>query len=131
MALNIHQKISLAFATAIFVFSMYDVLFHLLLGIVHVLFASTEHFLDLVVDHLFDMGSHETQIIVFYLLVSIIGGSLYKLYRLLPRWRDKFKQKLQQHKIETLAQWRGLSVLGKIAWWSFFITVINCWLFLT
>jgi hypothetical protein len=130
MSLNIHQKISLAFIMTIFIFSMYDVLFHLLLETLHILFESTEYLLDLFIEHLFETGDRATQIIVFYILFSIICYGLYRLYRLLPIWRSKLKQKLQRQKNETFAQWHALSVLWKMAWWSVSITMMSCWLFL-
>lgn len=130
MSLNIHQKISLAVITAILMLSMYDVLFHFLLWLLHILFESAEYALDMTIEHLFDIGNRETQIIVFYLLMALLSGSIYKLYRQLPSWTDKLKQRLIQQVYETFMQWEGLSMLGKIAWWSFFLTAFNCWLFL-
>lgn len=130
MALNIHQKIIIAVVAAVFILSMYDVLFHLLLGILHILFEAAEWVLDHLIEHLFETGMRETQIIVFYILMMIISGSIYKLYRQLPRWYHKLEQKLYQKTVETLAQWRAVSIIGRIAWWSFFITAVNCWLFL-
>lgn len=130
MSLNIHQKISLAVTTAILMFSMYDVLFHFLLWLLHILFESAEYALDVTIEHLFDIGNRETQIIVFYLLMAVLSGSIYKLYRQLPSWTGKLKQRLIQQVYETFMQWEGLSMLGKIAWWSFFLTAFNYWLFL-
>jgi len=131
MTLNIHQKISLAVVTAIMMISMYDAVFHFLLWLVHILFESAEFILDHLIEGLFEIGNRETEIVVFYILLSVIGSAVYKLYRVLPRWKDTFKQRLEQQKTETLMQWQEMSVLGKMAWWSFFITTVNCWLFLT
>lgn len=131
MALNIHQKIIIAAVAAIFILFMYDVLFHLLLGFLHILFEAAEWVLDHLIEHLFDTGTHETQVIVFYILITIIGGSVYRLYRQLPRWYHKLEHKLYQQTVVTLVQWRAVSIIGRMAWWSFFITAINCWLFLT
>jgi len=131
MTLNIHQKISLAVVTAIMMISMYDAVFHFLLWLVHILFESAEFILDHLIEGLFEIGNRETEIVVFYILLSLIGSAVYKLYRALPRWKDTFKQRLEQQKTQTLMQWQEMSVLGKMAWWSFFITTVNCWLFLT
>lgn len=131
MTLNIHQKISLAVVTAIMMISMYDAVFHFLLWLVHILFESAEFILDHLIEGLFEIGNRETEIVVFYILLSLIGSAVYKLYCALPRWKDTFKQRLEQQKTQTLMQWQEMSVLGKMAWWSFFITTVNCWLFLT
>lgn len=131
MTLNIHQKISLAVVTAIVMISMYDAVFHFLLWLLHILFESAEFILDHLIEGLFEIGNRETEIVVFYILISLIGSAVYKLYHSLPRWKDKCKQRLEQQKTQTLMQWQEMSVLGKMAWWSFFITTVNCWLFLT
>ena len=114
----------------VFIFSMYDTLLHLFLAILHILFEIAEFILDHFVEHLFDIGNRETEIVVFYILISLIGSAVYKLYRALPRWKDKIKQSLEQQKTQALMQWQAISVLGKIAWWTFFIATFNCWLFL-
>jgi len=130
MTLNIHQKISLAVVTAIVMISMYDVVFHFLLWLLHILFESAEFILDHLIEGLFEIGNRETEIVVFYILISLIGSAVYKFYRSLPRWKDKIKQSLEQQKTQALMQWQAISVLGKIAWWTFFIATFNCWLFL-
>lgn len=131
MVLNIHQKIGVVFAVAALIISMYDVLFHFLLWLMHILFECVEFILDHLIESLFEIGNRETEIVVFYLLLSLIGAAAYQLYHLLPLWKDQCKEKLEQQKTETLTQWQELSVLGKMAWWSFFLTAVNCWLFLS
>ncbi len=130
MSLNIHQKITISVIAVIVVLSMYDVLFHLFLGTLHILFEGAEWALDRLIEHLFETGMRKTQIIVFYVLMALIGGSIYKLYRQLPAWRDSLKQRLIQKVYETFLQWEALSMFSKMAWWSFFLTAFNCWLFL-
>ena len=130
MTLNIHQKITMTVIAMLVILSMYDVMFHLFLGIFHILFESAEWVLDHLIEHFFETGMRETQIIVFYVLMAVLGSSIYKLYRQLPDWRDRLKQRLLQQVSETFMQWEALSMLCKMAWWSFFITAFNCWLFL-
>ena len=131
MILNIHQKISLAMATTILMISMYDAVFHLLLWLLHIVFESAEFVLDHLIDYVFEIGNRETEIVVFYIMIAVIGGGCYRFYRSLPRWYENFKHFLSEEKTETLNQWRSLSVQGKVVWWSFFMAAINCWLFLT
>ncbi len=131
MTLNIHQKISFTVVIAIVMISMYDAVFHFLLWLLHILFESAEFVLDHFIEGVFEIGNRETEIVVFYLLISLISVGVYRLYHALPRWQQQFKQLLQRQQAEALAQWQALSALYKMAWWSFFLTAINCWLFLT
>jgi hypothetical protein len=130
-SLNIHQKIIIAIATMIFMVSTYELLFHLLLETVDVLFESIEYLFDLMIEHLLETGTHETQVIVFYILVPLLGLGLYRLYTLVPRLLNKLKQSWQRQKNNIQSQWQALPMLQKIAWWSFFVAVINGWIFLT
>jgi hypothetical protein len=130
MILNIHQKISFAMVTTILMISMYDAVFHFLLWLLHIVFESAEFVLDHLIDYVFEIGNRETEIVVFYIMISLIGGGGYRLYRLLPRWWENFKQLISEQKAETLMQWQSLSVRGKVVWYSLFITLINGWLFL-
>jgi hypothetical protein len=130
MSLNIHKKIIICSIVVIFVLLMYDEFLHLLVEFFHLAFESAEYTFDLVIEHLFETDTHETQVIVFYILVPLILCIFYLLYHFLPVLYVKFKHFLQLQKTETLMQWQALSVTGKIAWWSFFILVLNCWLFL-
>ena len=131
MILNIHQKIGLLVVTAILMTSMYDLIFHFLLWLLHLLFESAEFMLDHLIEGLFEIGNRETEIVVFYLLVSLIATAIYKLCQFLPSWQHKLKQNVEQQKTETLTQWHELSALKKMAWWSFFLTAFNCWLYLS
>lgn len=130
MALNIHQKISFCSGLIVFILLLYEQLFHLLLGIGHILFESVEYLLDLVIDHFFEVGARETEVVVFYILLCLIVYKTYKFYRSLPKVLCQFKQFLNQQKAETLAQWQELSIHWKMAWSSFFLMMINGWLFL-
>lgn len=125
MTLNIHQKIILAFVLFTFVIFMYEELFHLLIGLFHALFESLEHILDIGIEHLLETDTHETQVIVFYILFAFILYGLYRFYRFLPRWYDKLKKNLHQQKIETQAQWHNLPLIQRFEWWSFFVLFIS------
>jgi hypothetical protein len=90
-----------------------------------------EYVLDNLIEHLFEIGNRETEVVVFYILIASIFYGLYRFYRFLPCWFEKLKEKLLQQLEETFSQWHQVSVIGKMLWWSFFITAFNCWLFLT
>ncbi len=129
MSLNIHKKIIICSTVVILLLLLYEEFLHLLVEFFHLVFESAEYTFDLVIEHLFETDTHETQVIVFYTLVPLILSICYLLYRFLPVLYSKFKHFLQQQKTETLKQWQALSITGKIAWWSFFILVLNGWLF--
>lgn len=129
VTLNIHQKIILAFVLFTFVVFMYEELFHLIVGILHGTFESVEHILDMGIEQLLDTSTHETQVIVFYILVAIIFYGLYRFYRFLPRWYNSLKKSLYQQKIDTLSQWHALPLIQRFEWWSFLIVFICCFLF--
>ena len=60
--------------------------FHLLLELCHVLFEWSEEALDFIIEAMFDTSSHSTQIIVFYILMSVILYGLYRTVRGLPQF---------------------------------------------
>lgn len=131
MTLNIHQKIIMSSATVFFILALYDVLLHLLLQTLHILFESAEWFLDSIIELLFETGMRETEIIVFYILLTAFFYGLYRFYRLLPQGFAKVKKMLKSQQTECLLQWKAISLWSKILWLSFFITIFNIWLFLT
>jgi hypothetical protein len=129
MPLNIHQKIILTFIIVNLVGIFYLELFHIILGIFHMLFEYAEEFLDMVVEHFLETGTHETQVIVFYILSPVIFSLLYLLYRLFPRFYFKQKTKLDQLKLNTLAQWHALPLIQRFEWWAFFVAYLSYFLF--
>jgi hypothetical protein len=127
--LNIHQKIVLSLVLVSTVLLMYEELFHLVVGLFHGVFESVEHILDIGIEYLLDTSTHETQVIVFYILVAFIFYGLYRFYRFLPRWYSHLKKNLHQQKIETQTQWHGLPLIQRFEWWSFFVLYISCFIF--
>lgn len=135
MSLNIHQKIIFTFVLINLIVFMYDGIFHLAIEIFHGLFESIEHLLDLLVEHILEFSTeaapqtHETQVIVFYILISFILLGLYRFYRFLPRWYDTLKNNLHQQKLTVLSEWHRLPLLQRFEWWSFFVIYISCVIF--
>lgn len=125
MPLSIHLKIILAFVSVNLVGMFYVELFHLTVEIFHVLFEYAEEFLDIVVEHFFETGTHETQVIVFYILSPAIFLLLYLLYRLFPRFYFKLKKNLHQQKLAALTQWHALPLVQRFEWWSFFVVYLS------
>lgn len=115
--------------TVVTVIAVPDVAFDLLSGLVHFLFVNILHFLHLAfefiessldhfVEHLFHTDTHQTQIIVFYILVAFVIAGLYWLWRALPPFCRRCKENLFSYcahkKASLLYYWEELSLLNKI-----------------
>ncbi|MEI6268286.1 MAG: hypothetical protein WCP01_05335 [Methylococcaceae bacterium] len=127
MILTTHQKITfgLVLIGIVILLTMPDVVIGLLTELVHlffeVLFISfewLESLLDHVVEHLLHTELHETQTIVFYILMGIVALPLYYLWRVLPGVFFRTKENLQviwtQYKNQTSLYWQELSLIDKI-----------------
>ena len=83
-------------------------------------FESIESLLDKIVEHLFDTELHQTQTIVFYLLVGLFVFPLYYLGRMLLRLFFRLKETLIEEwalkKTSAILFWQDLSLIDKIKW---------------
>ena len=95
----------------------------------HILFEYAEEFLDMMVEHFLETDTHETQVIVFYILSLTIFLLFYLLYRIFPRFYFKQKAKLYLLKENTLAEWHALPLIQRFEWWSFFVAYLSYLLF--
>ncbi len=129
VSLNIHQKIALSFSVLTFLLLMYEEIFHLLAELFHVVFETVENILDILIEHFLETSTHETQVIVFYILVPLIFLILFQVYCWLPRLYRVLKRQLHHQKIEMLAQWHVLPLTVKLEWWLFFISFFSCVIF--
>ncbi len=141
MILSINRKVAygLILTVIVIVILMFDTLFGLLLELIHVSYELFEHSLDMLIEHIFHTDRQDTQVIVFYLMLSIAGYALYQLYQLLrtmPRRYREFKENLAdawlQLKKEITAYWHGLSPIGKTKCLMGFMASITCmvlWVF--
>lgn len=66
-------------------------LLHLLLEIVHLTFEFIESALDEMVEHLFHTDTHETQLVVFYILCSVVIYFIYRFISAIPRHYQRLK----------------------------------------
>ncbi|MDD5461722.1 MAG: hypothetical protein PHG00_08830 [Methylococcales bacterium] len=123
------QKIlsGLALMGIISVVMMPDVVMGLLFELVHfffellfISFEGIESFLDTVVEHLLHTELHQTQVIVFYLIVIIAALPFYYLWRLLRRLFFRLKNALHAvhaewilYKTRATDYWLSLSLIGK------------------
>jgi hypothetical protein len=107
--------------------TMPDVVIGLLFEVVHfffellfILFEWVESTLDKLIEHLFHTELHETQTIVFYLIVGIVLLPLYYLWRMLKRlfyWsKETLPLKWMLYKTQAIFYWQDLSLFDKIKW---------------
>ena len=109
-------------------------LFELLLHILHLSFEFIEINLDHLVEHLFDTDLHQTQVIVFYVILSFVIYGLYLLVRAVPSFCRRCKQNLFTayafKKASLLFFWREQSLFNKIKIAAIGIAAIACYIFL-
>ncbi|MDD1619623.1 MAG: hypothetical protein LUQ52_09115 [Methylococcaceae bacterium] len=109
------------------ILTMPDVLMGLLFELVHfffellfIIFEWVESTLDKLIEHLFHTELHETQIIVFYLIVCILLLPLYYLWRMLKRLFFWMKESVPAtwalYKIRVIMYWQESSLIDKIKW---------------
>ncbi|MGZ8984721.1 MAG: hypothetical protein ACXW11_12385 [Methylotenera sp.] len=127
MILTTYQKISygLVLIGIVIMIAMPDVvigllfeLAHLLFEVVFISFEWIESLLDHLVEHLLHTELHQTQTIVFYLLVGIAAYPFYYLWRKLLRLFFWLKESLLTawvvYKNHTIVYWQNLSLIDKI-----------------
>ena len=93
---------------------------HFFFELLFILFEWIESTLDKLVEHLFDTELHQTQTIVFYLMVAIVVFPLYYLSRMLARLFFRLKETLLTawtlYKTRATFYWQDLSLIDKIKW---------------
>ncbi|MDD5580571.1 MAG: hypothetical protein PHY16_14990 [Methylobacter sp.] len=116
----VYRKIvygSILAAIALFV-AIPDVIVELLLEFVHLLFESIESVLDTFIEHLFHTDLHQTQVIVFYILLILVMGGLYGLWLVVPPFCRQCKEDLldfcSDQKTRFSLYWNQLSSTQKI-----------------
>ncbi|WP_150047623.1 MULTISPECIES: PilZ domain-containing protein [Methylomonas] len=92
-------------------------LFEIILHVLHLAFEYAEVGLDHLVEHAFHTDTHQTQVIVFYILVVIIGGLVFLILRRVPAWFRTCLSWLMlfasRKKSSILYFWQQQSVAGK------------------
>jgi hypothetical protein len=92
--------------------------FALILHLAEVTFEGLESLIDRIVEYFFDTEVHETQTIVFYLMILIALFPLYFLCRVLPGFFIWLKEILittwARHKSNVIIYWEDLSSHDKI-----------------
>jgi hypothetical protein len=112
------------------IFGLIFGLAHILLELAHMIFEFIEVNLDRIVEYIFDTDVHQTQVIVFYLMLLMAFGGLYYLWSLLPRVYHQSKENLLDAWLEkknfASNYWRELSLIDKIKLAAVSTAVLYC-----
>lgn len=99
-------------------FGLFLGIFHIVLALLHMVFEYVEVILDRIVEHIFETDLHQTQIIVFYLMLSMVIVGLYYLWQLMPEVYHRTKVILSvfwlEQKTAVIIYWREQSLIHKI-----------------
>jgi hypothetical protein len=100
------------------VFGLLIELIHHLFEFLHLLFECFESTLDHIVEHLFHTGRRETQVIVFYLMLTMASGGLWYLGALMLKKTRRLKEDLivrwRKSKSHWQLYWSEQSLMNKI-----------------
>jgi hypothetical protein len=113
MKLKAHRKIIVQAALIGILISAYDVLLHSLLTFAHIAFEWFELGLEELIEHVFHTTRHQSQIIVFYLLLSAILFGLYRLWHVLPRFYNHLLATRTHYATHMGSYWRESSSFQK------------------
>jgi len=112
---------------------MLHFLFEMLLEFSHLAFEFIESNLDHLVEHLFETDVHQTQIIVFYIIVPFVFYGFYQLWCVVPPFCRRCKQQQiaywSRKKANLLFYWREQSSLEKLKLIVISVAVIACYIF--
>jgi len=125
-----NRKILIQFILIGIVITLYDVMLHSFLTIVHLSFEWFELALEELIEHIFHTSRQQSQIIVFYLMWLIALYAFYRLWRALPGFYNRFKEELlastSQIKSSMSSYWSELSTIQKIKWVTFLLVSLSC-----
>jgi hypothetical protein len=98
--------------------AFYDVIFHFVMEALHIVFEMVESMLDKMVEHSFETELHETQLIVFYMLLFIgviLGFLLWKLLKAgFSHTRSSVGNEWADFKNSVVSDWAMLSGVEKV-----------------
>jgi hypothetical protein len=113
---------------AIIVSSQVDVIIHLSLELLHILFEILESALDHLVEHIFHTDTRTTQVITFYLILTLAALASYMLIIMMPVWYRMIKYKIrngyQQGSRIIFDFWQATYLANKAKWWTV-LTVLS------
>jgi flagellar biosynthesis protein FlhB len=109
------------------VVGFYDVIFGYLFEFCHLLFEIIEMALDKLVEETFHTELHETQLIVFYILVVIGGFGIYFVWKALVlivgSISHSFSQECLVLKEAISSDWEAMTIINKVVWVCVFLLI--------
>lgn len=107
--------------------AFYDVIFGSIFEFLHLLFEVIEMALDQLIEHVFHTDLHQTQLIVFYILLFLGGILIYLLWIVLPYVFTGLGQNLKtdwlELKVAVVEDWQAMSLMKRVVWISGFLLV--------
>ncbi|TAN70910.1 MAG: PilZ domain-containing protein [Methylobacter sp.] len=114
-------------------FELLHFLLELSLHLLHLAFEFIESNLDHLIEHLFHTDLHKTQVIVFYIIAPVFVYGLYRLWRVLPsfcrRCKDKLFEACAYKKASLVFFWQELTLFDKCKLVAIGIAVIVGYIF--
>lgn len=131
MHTQIYQKLLFHFSllglAVSVVVGFYDVILHYVMATLHFFAEILEQWLDKLVEEWFDTDLHETQIIVFYIMLVVGGIFIYIIWKLLVDLVKELKYDAGVDWIDLKAavnsDWQRLSTVQKIVGISLFLVI--------
>ncbi|ESS73910.1 hypothetical protein MGMO_8c00470 [Methyloglobulus morosus KoM1] len=128
---QIYQKfifhLSLLGITISVLVGFYDVIFGHILEALHLLFEVVEMALDKLIEHTFETELHETQLIVFYILLVLVGILIYFLWKMLVQLFRSAGHRMQIEWTEFVGaitqDWQAMTVTDRVLLVSAFLLV--------
>lgn len=104
-----------------------DVIFGYLFELIHLLFEVVEMGLDNVIEHIFETDLHDTQLIVFYILLTIGAFLIYFVWKILVHICQGigqiFRSEWSELKMALSSDWQGMSVVDRIIFIFVFLLI--------
>lgn len=114
----LYRDITLAAIFIVLFTTIPDLIFESIMHLLHTLFEVVEVTLDHLVEALADTGLHNTQVIVFYIIMAFVAYESYKAYRGFPQFIKSFKahviSSFEHEKHGVLSCWHCMSSFSKV-----------------
>ena len=131
MHTHIYQKLLFhlsLFGVAISILvGFYDVIFGSLWEAIHLILEIIEMSLDKLIEHVFKTGLQETQLIVFYIMLSTGGVLIYLAWKLLVQMFSSVSHNLDQEwsefKNAVTTDWQAMSMTNRVIFISAFFLI--------
>ncbi len=105
----------------------YDIIFGYIWETIHLILEVIEMGLDNFIEHTFHLELHETQLIVFYIMLAIGGTLIYVTWKILvyfcKDFNVNFKSEWLELKTAISLDWQALSTIERVIFFSVFVLI--------